>query len=138
MKIHLLFIGLLGLLAVSCCKPAAPSIYLQIRDAAGNDLLENETASDNNWALLHSSTDPIGEPIDIISIENGWALDLSAWDIASEQDFFLRVDSTDVDTVNLVFDVKGRCSLKPKVDRATYNGNDFQGTKENSIVLTKY
>ena len=127
------------LILTACCKPAPPNLYLKIEDANGVNLAVGAIPSDTSWAVTNNTANPIGDPIDLDNIEGEDVFDLNAWGISSGEDFYIIVEPGDIDTVNEVFEIKGRCHLKPKVESISYNGNSFEGGKKDAVItVVKY
>ena len=129
MKTKRLFLGLIPIaliiIAQSCCKAKEPLLGVQVIDVNGNDLLINATPSDSTWAIIENPDDTIGEGLAISSHDGENSLLFPLYSIESGQNFFLRIDATDVDTVNIDFELKGRCDKRIIIDQIQYNGQFF-------------
>ena len=127
-----------GLILTSCCKPAAPLLDVRVNDANGNNLLNGITSNDTIWSILNNPTDTIGDPVMLAGSGNGTVLLFDLWEVQSGVDQYIMVNPQDVDTVNIVFDVRGHCNLRINVDQVTYNGKVFEFNKKDDVVITKF
>lgn len=135
---RILFFTLLPFVFMACCKPAEPLLSVKILNANGDNILVNAASTDSTWALIDNPTMTSGHEQSVISSADDSRLNLRTWSLNSGQDHYLMVDPSDVDTFNVIFEVKGKCKQKVKIQEMTYNGNKFEGHDSGTITVTKY
>ena len=124
----------LSLLISGCCKALPPEIEITINDANGDNVLSNVSSTDSTWTWYGNQGSSSG-PLEIINSGNNSVLLISTSSINSGEDRYILVDSSDIDTINIVYEIKGyNCNLKSKVDHFYYNGIKFEGGKKDAVL----
>ena len=133
------FVLLLVLVLTACCHSGPPKMYLIIKDASGDNIISSNTITDDqHFSFLDAPSDMSGEPTSIGQANSHNALEFNSWQVNSGQDVYLRIDTADVDTINLIFNtIDKRCTDQIEISQATYNGNLFVAAGGNTVVVTK-
>ena len=130
-KIMIPIMGL-SFMFIGCCKKLPPGFKVELTDKAGNNVLANAEATDSTWKWLDGQDDT-PYPINILNSDNGGHLSLRS--LTSGKDYYIMVDSSDIDTVNFIYEVKGfNCNVDTKVEHFFYNGVQFEGGKKGATL----
>ena len=132
MKNFIIPLLVLSLISIACCKKLPPGFKVELNDTAGNNVLANAETTDSTWKWL-AGQDDIPYPISILNSDNGGHLSLRS--LTSGKDYYIMVDSSDIDTVNFIYEVKGfNCNVDTKVEHFFYNGVKFEGGKKGATL----
>lgn len=97
--------------------PIPELFYLTFEDGAGNNLLGTEGFDPNGMILFRGAFE------DIPRDQTGEAIAFSYSDLLDETDYYLRVNKSDIDTLQVTLvDVEGRCFTVKKINSFQYNG----------------
>lgn len=122
----------------ACCKAVLPSVELVIEDNSNNNLLSSAQVTDSTWNWYKTEANQY--PLEIVSTSEGSALLISTNSIESGQDSYIKLNNSDVDTINIIYEIKGRkCNMRVKVDHFFYNGKRFEGNgSDGKLKAIKY
>lgn len=122
----------LCLMVAGCCKKLPPGFKIELTDANGINVLSNAEATDSTWKWVDGQ-DNTPYPIEILNSDNSSLLSLRS--LTSGKDYYIMVDSSDIDTVNFIYEVKGfNCNVDTKVEHFYYNGIQFEGGKKGATL----